>query len=395
MSNTETTPSSGVNINAGVSSNTNAPVNSQKQLDVGSTLIKNLLTKIKQKKYINPIAYVDDPLCDGHKLTTKDHQESPDRTKIIRTAIQKYGIDKMLIRSGSITIRLSDLHEAHDKDYIELLTHCGRINKPIEVPKPSTEVSMTDIGSFHAVLGAASSVMGGVDTVCGDFRAESKDYRYVSKRIRKVFCNVRPPGHHAHHDHGAGFCFVNNVAVGVKFAMNKYPSFIKKVLIFDWDLHHGDGTEDIFKDNPNIMYVSFHRGGNRDGTDTDDENAFYPFTGTTHINKHGNVINFPIGKNESVESYMKKFREEFLPRAYAFKPDLVMLSAGFDSHKDDLYHALPLDYSHFREMTIELMKLADKCSSGRLVSCLEGGYTLNVLYKCVAVHVLTMIDGYD
>lgn len=141
------------------------------------------------------------------------------------------------------------------------------------------------------------------------------------------------------------------------------------------------------QNDPNVMYMSFHRGGNSSN------DYFYPGTGTEFKNELGNVYNFPIGVCESVESYMQKFNQA-LEIAYKFKPDLVMISAGFDSHKDDLYHALPLDYEHFHEMTKGLAKLSDTCANGRLVSVLEGGYTLPVLYKCVVVHIATMIDGY-
>lgn len=354
-------------------------------LDTGSELIRSLLTEIKSKKSINAIAYIDDPGCDKHKLIVEDHQESPFRTQIIRKAFQKYGVDKFLVKSGSISVRKSDLVNVHDVDYIGSIVNCARTNKPINVPEPSSEISMTDISSLESILAAVASVMGGVDTVCGGVKInDKKTKKYSNKVITKVFCNVRPPGHHAHKNHGAGFCFVNNVATGVKFAQEKYFDIVKKILIFDWDLHHGDGTQDIFNNDSNVMYVSFHRGGQ-------DEDVFYPGTGLT---SQANIFNYPIGKTESVESYMDKFYNSFLPLAYEFNPDLVMISAGFDSHKDDKYHELPLDYKHFQQMTIELMKLADKCAGGRLVSVLEGGYTLEVLYKCATVHVLTMINGY-
>jgi acetoin utilization deacetylase AcuC-like enzyme len=355
--------------------------------DAGMILIKNLMNQIKEKKEINPISFVDDPSCDKHRLIIPNHQESSKRTEIIRKAIEKYKLDEFMIRSGSISLTKTYMCAVHDADYIELLIKCGKVNKPIEVPG-STEITMSDIGSLEALFAAAASVIGGVDTVCGKFTVNNKNNRYSSRRVRKVFCNVRPPGHHAHINHGSGFCFMNNVAIGAKFALDKYSSFIKKILIFDWDLHHGNGTEDIFKNDPNVMYVSFHRGGN-------DQDGFYPFTGTKHVNDLGNIINFPIHADETADMYMTKFREEFLPLAYVFDPDLVFISAGFDSHKDDLYHALPLDYQHFHEMTKELSKLADTCSTGRLVSVLEGGYTPNVLYKCAVIHMLTMVNGYD
>jgi acetoin utilization deacetylase AcuC-like enzyme len=352
-------------------------------------ILETLLKSIKSKEKINFVCYVDDPGCDKHVLVTPQHPESPYRTKVIRIALKEYGLIPLMERVGSIDLKKSDMHLCHDENYIETIINCGRQNKPVTVPSPSQEISMTNIGSLEAIFAAAASAIGAVDAVCARYEADPKNKnlsRYNSKYVRKIFCNIRPPGHHAHHRKGAGFCFVNNVAVAAKYAMRKY-SFIKKVLIFDWDLHHGDGTEDIFKNDPNIMYASFHRGG-KEG-----EDRFYPGTGLEN-NELGNVFNFPIGKTETVESYMDKFNNEFLPKAYDFKPDLVLISAGFDSHKDDSYHELPLDYIHFHEMTKALMKLADTTAHERLVSVLEGGYKVTVLSKCVGVHIATMIDGY-
>jgi acetoin utilization deacetylase AcuC-like enzyme len=362
----------------------------KQNMNQDSKLIDKLLKSIKSKPKINIVGFIDDPSCDKHELIMPDHQESPNRTKIIRNAMVKYGLQDLIVMSGSLSVREANLTTTHNKKYFDTIMDCARKNIPIEVPSPSYEISMKDINSLESIMAAVGSVMGAVDTVCGKYTvANEKKNRYTTDRIRKVFCNVRPPGHHAHIDKGSGFCFFNNVAIGANFALQKYKKNIKKVLIFDWDLHHGDGTEDIFKTNPNVMYVSFHRGG------TSRKDMFYPGTGLEHKNKLGNIINFPIASNETIESYMDKFNNEFLPLAQNFKPDLVMISAGFDSHKDDLYHQLPLDYIHFHLMTKSLMKLADTYSEGRLVSVLEGGYTLEVLYKSVIVHVATMIDGYD
>lgn len=363
--------------------------NNINNINNGDIIIQQLLSSIKSKKNIIPVAYIDDPSCDKHIV--EGHQESQERTKSIRNAINKFGLSEFMIKSGSINLKISDMKNIHDHDYIDLIIKCGRLNKPIDIPG-STEISMTNIDSLEAIFAASASVLGAVDTVCGKVTTRKKckktKYKYSTKQVRKIFCNIRPPGHRASKNHGAGFCFLNNVAIGAKFAMDKYNSFVKKILIFDWDLHHGDGTEDIFKDVPNVMYVSFHRGG------TDIKDKFYSYSGTTYMNELKNVINFPIMVDESVESYMTKFKEEFLPLAYEFNPDLVFISAGFDSHKDDLYHALPLDYCHFQEMTKDLSKLADDCATGRLISVLEGGYDINVLYRCALVHMLTLVDGY-
>lgn len=363
--------------------------------DDGLMLIKKLLFSIKTKDKINPIGYVDDDSCDKHIHVDTTHPESPQRTKAIRKALKLYGFFDIMEQIGSISIRKADLMEVHDIKYIDEIFMHTRNNKPIVLPKSCSngDLSISSIDSLESILAASASVMGGVDAICSNEYMISDTKvakRYFSPIVKKVWCNVRPPGHHAHKDKGGGFCFMNNIVVGAKFAMSKYPH-IKKVLIFDWDLHHGDGTENIIKDNPNIMYISFHRGGTG-------EDSFYPFTGidTTDesCDKTSNIKNYPIGKKETIESYMAKFSDS-MKLAYMFKPDLVMISAGFDSHKDDKYHELPLDYIDFHYMTKELAKLADTCADGRLISILEGGYTLGVLYRSVLVHIATLIDGYD
>ena len=264
-------------------------------------------------------------------MSIKNIKNRPNVQKI-REFLAQIGLDKLLYLIGSTSVTKQDLFKTHDKEYVEMIINFRRKNKPIVIPEPSREISMTNIGSLNSIFAAVGSVFAAIDTVCGGCKIESDRNLYNSKQITKVFCNVRPPGHHAHHRKGAGFCFLNNVALGATIALNKYPTTIKKVLIFDWDLHHGDGTEDIFHGNPNVMYASFHRGGEH-GLD-----KFYPGTGASEISQWKNIFNFPIGYNEStdVQSYMNKFNNKFLPKAYEFNPDLVMISAGFDSHKDDL-----------------------------------------------------------
>lgn len=354
-------------------------------------LIDDLLKSINNKDKVNMVCLIDDPACDKHELSLDDHQESSNRTKSIRDAINKFGLDNFIERLGPKSYEVSILNLAHSKAHIKYILSCIKVTQPFLLPPSfSHDLSMKDGESVNAILAAANSVIYAVDAVSSKSKISTEKKLYDSTVVKKVFCNVRPPGHHAHHNKGAGFCFMNNIAIGTKFAMNKYPETIKKVLIFDWDLHHGDGTEDIFKNDPNVLYASFHRGGKNS------HDRFYPGTGESEDSGKDNIMNFPVPFDEStnVDKYMNRFFNKFLPTAYKFKPDLVMISAGFDSHKDDLYHALPLDYVHYHEMTKALMKLADECSDGRLVSVLEGGYTLDVLSKSVVAHIATLINGY-
>lgn len=358
--------------------------------DNGNKLFHELMVSIKNKPKINLVCYVDDPECDLHANVGDEHQESQQRTKKIREFIKLTGLNQLLYLIGSASVTKQELYKTHDKQYVETIISCGRTNKPVLLPHPSSEISMTNINSLNSIFAAVGSVSAAIDTVCGECKTKNNDL-YIDSQIKKVFCNVRPPGHHAHHRNGAGFCFLNNVALGANRALNNFPNTIKKVLIFDWDLHHGDGTEDIFGGNPNVIYASFHRGGENM------KDRFYPGTGASEKSKWKNIFNFPIGYDESLDvgSYMDKFNNKFLPIAHEFNPDLIIISAGFDSHKDDLYHQLPLDYDHFHAMTTSLMKLADKCANGRLISVLEGGYTPEVLSMSVAIHLATLINGYE
>ena len=216
---------------------------------------------------------------------------------------------------------------------------------------------------------AVGSVLSAVDTVIR------------SEQIKKIFCNVRPPGHHASSHEASGFCIFNNVAIGAKKALT-YPD-IGKVLIFDWDLHHGDGTQSIFKCSKDVMYSSFHRSA-----------PFYPnSTNDTDKGKYYNIDNYPQDEYNTAEEYMREFHEKFLPKAREFDPDIVFISCGFDAHEDDWYEALPLTYKHFKIMTKALCNLANRYAGGRLVSVLEGGYTLNVLAECAAVHIHELINN--
>lgn len=368
------------------------------------SIISSINSKIKSGEKINLVCYIYDDMCAKHTLlstTNSDgeaipHQESRHRVQKINGALHTTGLGSIFFTGGSIDLKRSDLFKVHTKDYIKCVEDTCKQNKPVHFPPPSTEISITDFSSLESIYAAPASVMGAVNLVCVGTQISTQKLReslaknkkikpnYISNHPKRVFCNVRPPGHHAHADHGAGFCFINNVAVGAKYALTNYPH-IKKILIIDWDLHHGDGTQDIFKDiedNSSVMYVSLHR-----GTD------FYPGTGSLDDNtKYKNILNVPLKKNCTIDEYMHNFNNVVLPACYNYKPDLIMISAGFDSHKDDIYSELPLDYKDYSYMTRCIIDLAETCSNGRIVSVLEGGYSIHVLVGSVLAHVSTMID---
>ena len=307
------------------------------------------------------VGIVDDERCEKH-IQTKDHQECPNRLRVTRKYLkgknpQKIVLYDKLIQIQPLNITLNDLLNVHNPDYLNVLSKLSKRKVTF------CDDVIANKNSVEAALVAAGGVMAAVDTV---IRGHG---------VSKVFCNIRPPGHHASASEAAGFCLLNNVAIGVSRACS--DPRIKKVLIFDWDLHHGDGTQEIFKNNPQVLYCSFHC------------SYIYPHTGQT---SQGNIYNYPLDENVTIQEYMNKFYT-FLGKAYDFQPDIVFISCGFDSHKDDIYHVLPLDYGHFEIMTRQLCKLANSCCKGRLVSVLEGGYDVNVLAKCVFTHIQTLLEN--
>ena len=317
------------------------------------------------------VGLVDDVRCELH-IQDEEHQESPDRIRAIRDKLKSSGIYNKLILIEPTDPSKEDLMLVHTNKYINKVVRVCKNYKKAMID--CSDVKVTGEGSLVAVGVAVGGVLGAVDKV-------------LTSNIRKVFCNIRPPGHHASSHEASGFCIFNNVAIGVKKSLT-YPD-INKVLIFDWDLHHGDGTEKIFKCNRNVMFVSFHRA-----------KPFYPNTGDSSFKgKYSTVHNYPIHGNDPKEEYdpeeeyMKLFYEDFLPKAREFEPDIIFISCGFDGHINDMYHSLPLTNNHYKIMTKELCLLANKYCNGRLISVLEGGYTPEVIGECAVVHINEMINN--
>jgi acetoin utilization deacetylase AcuC-like enzyme len=195
--------------------------------------------------------------------------------------------------------------------------------------------------------------------------------------IQNGFALLRPPGHHAEESFAMGFCLFNNIAILARYLQKKHG--LEKILILDWDVHHGNGTQHTFYDDPSVFYISLH------------QYPFYPGTGASHETGEGRgkgaTLNCPMPAGSGDAAYQTAFTEKILPKAEVFKPDAVLISAGFDAHASDPLAAMRLSTSSFAWMTTRLMELADRHSKGRIISLLEGGYHLYNLPRSIAAHL--------
>jgi acetoin utilization deacetylase AcuC-like enzyme len=202
----------------------------------------------------------------------------------------------------------------------------------------------------------------------------------LSGEVDNVFCAVRPPGHHAESDRGMGFCIYNNAAVAARHAQSRHGA--ERVAILDWDVHHGNGTQEIFEDDPSIYYFSIH------------QSPLYPFTGMKWERGTGEgegyTLNVPVSAGSGDEVFIDALSHRIVPAMRAFQPDFFILSAGFDAHLDDPLSGTLVTDEGFRTMSRIMLDFADEACGGRMVSMLEGGYDLETLGRCVADHVNLM-----
>ncbi|MCP4263366.1 MAG: SUMF1/EgtB/PvdO family nonheme iron enzyme [Planctomycetes bacterium] len=294
-----------------------------------------------------------------HK-TTPGHPEASERLVAITQRLKESGLYSKLIKISPKPVTSKWLTMVHSPEYIQRVKSSCQSNAgyldSMDVPI-STE-------SYEAALMAAGGVLSAIDAV-------------VDKKVTNAFCAVRPPGHHALSDQAMGFCIFNNVAIGAKYIQKKHN--LSDILIVDWDVHHGNGTQAMFYDDPSVLYFSTH------------QYPFYPGTGSEMETGSGEGINYtinvplPIGSGDA--DYLKAFKEKLEPAALAFSPDFVLISAGFDAHKDDLLGGMRLTAEGFAQLTQIVKEISEKCCEGRLVSVLEGGYGLEGLAASVEAHI--------
>ena len=300
-----------------------------------------------------PIAYSSHPDCRLHDVG-QDHPEQPGRLRAIQDLLISTGMELALNQYEAPLAKREQLELAHDPDYISMLFTDAPHEGILELDGDTFMMPNT----LNAALRAVGGVVMGVDLV-------------MSKEVTSAFCAIRPPGHHAERDRAMGFCYFNNVAVGAAHAIAQYG--LERVAIIDFDVHHGNGTEHIFATDPRVLFCSSF------------QHPFYPFTGHETDTDHIVNITLPAGANGA--EFRKQVEAHWVPALHHFKPQLVMISAGFDAHiSDDMSH-LRLREADYDWVTSLLKDIADQYAEGRIVSTLEGGYEHGSLARSVLAHL--------
>lgn len=307
---------------------------------------------------------VADPSSKDH-LTGPDHPECPDRYDAVFAGLARAGLLDHLQKIPARQAVDDELTLCHTPGYISL------VKREIAAGSAWLSTGDTAVGpaSLDAALYAVGGVLNAVDAVC-------------AAKVKNAFCLVRPPGHHATADRGMGFCVFNNIALAARHAQKHHG--IGRVLIVDWDVHHGNGTQDIFYADGSVFYFSIHQW------------PLYPGTGDAAETGAGDglgaTMNIPVPEGAGRVEFMNAFEKKLLPAMESFRPELVLISAGFDSRIHDPLGGLTLDDEDFVDLTRLLLDLADRHARGRLVSVLEGGYNLGGLAAAATAHVRTLVD---
>ena len=320
-------------------------------------LLTNILYfvfKVINLQIVMPTAFFYHNDCLDHK-TGENHPEIPRRLAVILELLKLNEFKSLVVAEAQIA-DLSLINLVHSKEYISKFYDQLPFNDLMNLDADTVVSAGTAVAARRAV-----------GAVC-----DAVDY-VMDSSYRNAFCAVRPPGHHARYNTAMGFCIFNNIAIGARYA--QVFKHVKRVAVVDFDVHHGNGTEELFCGNDNLFYASSH------------QFPAYPGTGAETNTVRNNLINVGLRPYSGSEAFREAYEEKILPGLLNFNPELIMLSAGFDGHKDDPLCQLNLVVEDFNWVTKELIKVSRQCCQGRLVSVLEGGYHLGALKDCVASHL--------
>jgi acetoin utilization deacetylase AcuC-like enzyme len=311
--------------------------------------------------------YYFHPIFRKHEMG-EGHPECPERLDAINDWLLATGVLDALHQYQAPAAPITDIELAHGRMHIASIRGLtDGLRDEIEAGGP-THVQIDpdtslNVHTWDAALCAAGAALAATDAV-------------MAGELENAFCAVRPPGHHACHDKAMGFCFFNNVAIAARYALERHG--LQRVAIIDFDVHHGNGTEDIVAGDPRIMMASFF------------QHPFYPYGGAQ--SDAPNLVNVPLPAYSKGDAVRAAVQEHWLPRLEAFAPEMVFISAGFDAHREDEMGQMGLVEADYAWMTEQIKAVAARHAKGRIVSCLEGGYHLDALARSVAAHIRVLAD---
>jgi len=316
---------------------------------------------------VNKTGYFTQPTCRQHEMGP-GHPECAQRLDAIEDRLLITGVGDALDRREAAQASLADIELAHDRMYIASLRGLSDgLRDEIDAGGPAhvqiDPDTMLGIHTWDAALFAAGAALAATDAV-------------IAGELENAFCAVRPPGHHACRAQAMGFCFINNVAVAAKYALQRHG--LKRVAIVDFDVHHGNGTEDIVASDPRILMVSIY------------QHPFYPYGGATSNAAH--MVNLPVPAYTRGPEIRELIESGWIPALEEHRPEMIFISAGFDAHREDDMGQLGLVEQDYAWITQRIKDVAVRHAKGRIVSCLEGGYSLSALARSVEAHLRVLAD---
>jgi acetoin utilization deacetylase AcuC-like enzyme len=302
-------------------------------------------------------AYISHPDFMKHEMG-RHHPECPERIQAIEDQLIQSRLDGHLKRIDPPLATEADITRVHSEDHLAF----------IKSKAPTSGYAMIDgdtimnTATWNVSLRAAGAAIAAVDAV-------------MKGEVNNAFCAIRPPGHHAEPHRSMGFCVFNTIAIATRYALEQYD--LDRVAVIDFDVHHGNGTEAAFIDDPHVLMCSFF------------QHPFYPYSG---LEGGDNMVNIPLPANTSGKVVREMISKIWIPRLQEFKPQLIMISAGFDAHREDDLGQMGLVEDDYVWITQQLMNVANQTCEGKIVSCLEGGYNLSALGRSVVAHLKTLAE---